>query len=416
MKHVITFAIIVFLGLTSHCVGAQDSKSTLKSLAKEDSDVIEAIVSYPQEARENIFVVAQYPALLLRLDALQQKSKKAFQLIIEGLDRKTQEDIYDLTRYPELIDTLSNSNNRKKDLEKLYESYPEDVQDAIDNVIKEKKVLIQLAELNQITRLEFKKVLSKYPDEAIKSTKNLVKNPELLSLLVANIDMTILTGDIYKEDPNWISEKAEELSLQAAKKQVEELNDYKEQLEKDPEALKDMVEAAELYAKENNIEKEKINESETLKVVYSYSYWYGYPYWYTYPYWTPRPYYYYTGFYYGPGGVIIIVGLPSYHYVHWHYRYYPHRHVHLHAHYHRHYRRHPNSRSGLNVAVDANVNRNTNISKNQRSSKKLAKPNKSNNRDIQNKVPKDEKYRQFRNNDRLKGNWSSRKPSTKRRG
>ncbi|UJH66390.1 DUF3300 domain-containing protein [Allomuricauda sp. SCSIO 65647] len=414
-------AVLFVLQLCSP-VFAQENRTILRSLAKQEQEVVDAIVLYPEETRKHIFEVAQHPALLIRLDGLQQTSQEAFLTTVINLDRAVQESFYELTRYPRLIDSLADISNSKYNRGKLIASYPEEIQDDITVVLKEKKALEQIASLNESTRLQFNETIARYPQDAQISIKELVHNPELLSLLVDNIDMTILAGDIYQENPEWITEKAEELNLEAARKQAEELNDYKKQLEEDPEAFQEMQQAANLYAQDNNINENEYKEPTSVKVTYSYSYWYGYPYWYTHPYWTPLPYYYYTGFYYGPRGTVIIIGLPSYHYVHWHYTHYPHRHIHLHAHYHRHYKRHPHSRSGLNVAVRTDRNKNLNRSSN---NTERAKPNRSGQGttkknspklDFQEKAPRDRNYEQFKNNDKLKSNWSNRKNKARNRG
>ncbi len=422
MKPIFNLIIAVFLLQLFTPAFAQENRTTLRTLARQEQDVINAIVLYPEETRGHIFEVAQHPALLIRLESLQKKSQEAFLNAVIDLDRDTQESFYELTRYPRLIDSLARLSNTKYNKKTLIASYPEEIQDDVANVLKKKKTLEEIASLNQSTRLQFKETIGRYPKNAQASIRELIQNPELLSLLVDNIDMTILAGDIYKEDPEWITDKARELNLDAAQKQAEELNDYKKQLEEDPEAFQEMQQAADLYAQDNSISEKEYKEPTTVKVTYSYSYWYGYPYWYTYPYWRPMPYYYYTGFYYGPGGTVIIIGLPSYHYVHWHYVHYPHRHVHLHAHYHRHYRRHPRSGSGLSAALKIERDKNIGLS---RDNLERAKPNRSNQGirsgnspkiDFREKAPQDRNYEQFKNNDKLKGNWSTRKNKGKNRG
>ena len=86
--------------------------------------------------------------------------------------------------------------------------------------------------------------MSRYSVATQQATNELVKMPEVLSILVDNIDQTILVGDIYKNDPAWVEEKATSLNLEVARRQAEELEDYKKQLEKDPEAYQEMLDAS----------------------------------------------------------------------------------------------------------------------------------------------------------------------------
>lgn len=269
--------------------------------------------------------------------------------------------------------------------------------------------------MNSTTKQAFETLIQPYPEKAQTAIRELVKMPEVLSILVDNIDLTILVGDVYQNDPDWLQEKARVLNIAVVRSQAEELEDYKKQLEEDPEAYQEMLEAADLFAKDNHIPKSQQQPETTVKVVYSYPYWYGYPYWYTYPYWAPVPYYYHTGFYIGPGGVVVVIGLPSYHYVHWHYAYYPHRHVHLHAHYHRHYRRHPHGHGGFHAAVNVNVNKNINIGKNQTPDRKKDLPGDIG-RDKPNlelgNSPRDKgNFDRFKASDNHRGNWSNRQRS-----
>ena len=77
-------------------------------------------------------------------------------------------------------------------------SYPEEIQDDVASVLKKEETLEEIASLNQSTRLQFKETIGRYPKNAQASIRKLVQNPELLSLLVDNIDMTILAGDIQR--------------------------------------------------------------------------------------------------------------------------------------------------------------------------------------------------------------------------
>ena len=121
-----------------------------------------------------------------------------------------------------------------------------------------------------------------------------------------------------------------------------EKKEWKEGLEKNPEAEKEMEQVAREYInKETNID---LNDDDVYSnstsnknvdiittnapllnaTISPYPYWFGYPYWYEYPYWYPYPYWYNFGFYWGASG-IVYVGLPSPYFMNW-YFFNPHHH------------------------------------------------------------------------------------------
>lgn len=396
----------------------QSEKDLLKTLAAEDRSAVDAIVLYPEEVRNHIFQIAMHPEILIKISGMQEKTEQAFRDYIADYSQEEQANFYELARYPGLIRDLAGKEKQSKaEITALLNNYPEEIHEtALELGRQEYQTLHQIYQLNRATKQAFDELLKPYPSQIQTSIRELVTMPEILTILTDNIDLTILVGDVYKNDPAWVQSKAEALNLEVARRQAEELEDYKQQLEQDPEAYQEMLDAAVLYAEDNNIPESEYNKESapetTVKVVYSYPYWYGYPHWYTYPYWTPVPYYYRTGFYIGPGGVAVVIGLPSYHYVHWHYTYYPHRHVHLHAHYHRHYQRHPHGHRGFHAAVNVNVNKRVNVRSRQardnRSNRTGTIRNSPSKLELGKERDRSQNFERFKANDNHRGSWSNR--------
>lgn len=411
IKATITACFSLALFCTS--LWGQTEKEMLKDLIAEDRSAVEAVVLYPEDIRNYIFEASTHPEILIKLSGMQDKTKQAFQDAVAAYPQQEQAKFYELTRYPGLIRDLAGDNKKSKsEIKAVLNSYPEDIHaTALELGGKEYETLQKVFQLNHTAKQAFEELIKPYSTPTQTAIRALVKTPEVLTILTDNLELTILVGDVYKNDPEWIQTKTKELNLNVARRQAEELEDYKQQLEEDPEAYQEMLDAAELYAKDNNVTESKDKTETEVRVVYSYPYWYGYPYWYSYPYWTPVPYYYHTGFYISSGGAVVIIGLPSYHYVHWHYTYYPHLHISLHAHYHRHYLRHPHGHGGFHAAVNVNVNKNINI----RKGSKTALPGKighdkpklklGDNRD------KVKGFDQFRVSDNHRGAWSNRRKS-----
>ena len=363
-------ALIMSLLIVAPASG-QNNKELLQDLLEEDRSAVEALVMYPESTRKSILELSTHPELLIKLDGLQRKTKEKFIAIVEEYEQEDQAKYYELMRFPGLLDALVEGEQKsKKAIEEILKAYPEEVHETATELGRKKyKDLEVIYELNQTVKSAFQEIISSYPEETQAATRELAGLPETLSLLTENMNLTILIGDLYKTDPDWVFMKADSLNLALARQNAEELEDYKKQLEEDPDAYKEMVEAAEQYAKDNGLEEDMKKEpavEHTTHVVHHYPYWYGYPYWYASPVWAPVPWYYHTGFYFGPGGAAVFIGFPSSFYVGWHYRYYPNRYVHLNTHYHRHYYRHPHSHSSFHRSVNVNVNRNTNIRVNKR--------------------------------------------------
>ena len=362
------WCILMFL---SFSIQAQTDIELLQELAEEDRTIVNALVMYPEDTRESIFILSQHPELLIRIEGLQKKVKEKFIDIISEYEQEEQEKYYEILRYEGLIKELVEGGSKSKsEIEQIVSDLPEESQKyAIELGRKKYDDLKKIYDLNASTQEAFQKIIDPYDQSTQSAVRQLAKLPETLSLLTESINLTILIGNVYTSEPDWVRRKADSLNLEIARQNAEELEDYKNELENNPEAYQEMLEAGEQYAKDNGHEKEikeEVTEASMVHVVHHYPYWYGYPHWYTSPIWAPVPWYYHTGFYYGPGGGAVFIGFPSSYYMGWQYRYYPNRYVHLNTHYHYHYHRHPHSHNHFNSSVNININNNRNINVNNR--------------------------------------------------
>ncbi|TRX65692.1 DUF3300 domain-containing protein [Carboxylicivirga sp. M1479] len=345
---------------------AQTDLAKFKEIIKKDSTLVVDLAAYDASVRRDILIVAQHPEVLSTLKETQQGSQNAFQGIIEDYDRDTQFGIYELSRYPDLIDELTIEGKlRKKEIQNVILSYPEDIHEsAMEYGRKRYKALDAIAHLNHKTQKDFDDLISKYNSDFQSSIKRLIGTPEVLSTMADNLEFTRLAGSVYQQYPKEMDLKLEEWHNQIKAQKEKELADYQQKLKEDPEAYEEMLAAAEQFAAEESANKnisEPVTEQVEVVHINHYSYWYGYPYWYSAPYWRPYPWYYHTGFYYGPGGGVVFIGMPSYWYVGWHHHYYPNRYPHLSYHYYRHAHRHHHSYYNFNRTVNVNINNNSRI-------------------------------------------------------
>lgn len=349
MKNKIYCYIILMVSI-SHLAEAQEQESLFKQLVEENKSSVDALVLYPSEIRESILEVCTHPEALVKLDRIQKKSSDYFREIIDDFSRKEQEQFYDLIRYPNLVYQLVEGGPKsREEIEEILKDFPPEIHEAaLKRGRRSYSTLEDIENLNMQTQEAFNDLLSGYEPDIRHSIDKLIKHPEILSILTDDLDLAILVGDVYRKDPSMVLHKADSLQAIVAEEQANELEEWKKELENDPLALEEMEHAGRDFARENDYDLSAKPEQEKDFTVhfYPYPYWYGYPYWYTRPFWYPYSYWYHTGFYYSSAGTVVIIGLPSFYYTTWFYRY-PRRYYYLDRHYWRHYDRYRYSRSSF---------------------------------------------------------------------
>lgn len=369
MKKLIVSLLGVLL-LAASIVKGQAEFPLLQAQYEENKAIVEALVLYPEDIRSAIFEVSTHPELIIKVDRASKASSQKFASIINKYNQNVQEQFYDLSRYPGLIKILCIKDNAtEKQIEAVLKEYPDEIHATAKQFSRHELVTLkQIDLLNEETQAAFNKLVNTYTESTATAIRKLTQEPEVMSMLAENIDLVILAGDAYKQNPKWITHKADSMNLAVAAQNANEMNAWAEELESDPEAMKELEEAAKDYAKENNYEEEEYNSSKnetTVNVIYTYRpyyYWYGYPYWYSYSWWYPYPYWYHWGFYYSYPGTVIVIGLPSYHFSWWflyhhhHWNHYPHLMHHVFTHHYNH-----RTNTGLHVAVQSWERDNENI-------------------------------------------------------
>ena len=332
INYLIFILLSLILIVPAQSFAQSGSKNALLQMINEDRTTIDAIAGYDKNIQSHILKVAETPEILSKIEELQKKSQDQFKDIISGYDQETQGAFYDLARYPNLItDLVRNGNPSGAQVDRIVASYPQDIRETAKQYGPGYyEVLLRIDRLNNEIDGQFRYVLEPYHQQTRESVNVLIGYPEIVSALVNDKEFTALLGEVYREDPNWVMGRLEKVSRELAEQNREDLDAYKNQIQKDPEAYNELLDASEKFSRERN-EVRYIDSSEPIidiRVINSYPYWFGYPYWYSAPYWRPRPLYYHTGFYRNHYGNIEFVGLPSNFFLHWqtfyHPRWYPH--------------------------------------------------------------------------------------------
>ncbi len=89
------------------------------------------------------------------------------------------------------------------------------------------------------------------PIPAQQAFTHLLDLPEVIDLLNEDLRFTIMVGDVYRDNPDWVIKKTDSLNLVVARAHAEELENWKTSIENDPEAKLELQAAASEYATES---------------------------------------------------------------------------------------------------------------------------------------------------------------------
>ncbi|MFT4759608.1 MAG: hypothetical protein ACI9XO_004929 [Paraglaciecola sp.] len=370
MKHLIILNRLLLLLILLSCtwqIQGQSEKELLAQLAAEEQEAVNALVLYPKETRQTILETALFPETLIKMESIQLQTSTKFKELMQAYPQEVQEMVWDLTRYPGLLEQLVTSNLSGKSMNEILAAYPSVIHPRAKQAATNNQALI--AEINQLNRAAsaaFTAILQQYPPTVQANLQKLLDLPEVLTLLTENIRVTLLVGDLYKKEPDWIVQKVDSVSLKVARQNAQEIEDWKENLANNPQVMEELKASTESFNDDYNyddtyydFDNKETNNPPDYRVVntyyeYNYPYWFGYPYWYSAPRWRLNPYWYDCGYYYGSGGSMVVIGLPSFYFVNW-YFYYPSHHVYwsnLSANFVRHHNRHPHQRNSVTSGVD----------------------------------------------------------------
>ncbi|MBL6446639.1 hypothetical protein JMN32_09975 [Fulvivirga sp. 29W222] len=368
----IAFLLLLFIAFTAD---AQDKPHyNFKDLIHDSREELEALALYPDDIREAILDVCLYPEILVKIGAIQAKTRDSFHELIQYQPQQVQQNYWELMRYPGLVEKIVDGGQKtRSEIKKILEDYPSDIHEiALNYGVSRLQTLQKIATINREANATLELLLEDYQPATREKVKLLLKFPEVLHVMVEHIDLAVIVGDYYKNDPNYVRAKADSLQLAVSKKHMEDAEAWKKGLQEDPKALTEFEAASKEFKGENGYDEiydpmypnpAPKEEKETKKEVktdvyiyydyYPYPFWFGYPTWFPHVYWYRYPYWYHWGYYYGPQSSILLFGLPSYYYFYWYFQYPIHyyRYPHLSDYIIRYYR----GRSGVGTARSSSL-------------------------------------------------------------
>ena len=341
---------------------SQNDKALLRELAEDNKKSVDALALYPSETRLAILQAAQYPEILIKMNDTRLKTAAAFRTLIEDYPRDEQEVFYDLGRYPGMLQQLADNRESPELQQRTLDQLPEKERSKAFRLVRnEMRTILKINEIARTAHDAFEGTIASYPAPAQSAFRRLVELPEVLDILNEDLRFTILVGDVYRADPAWVIRKTDSLNLAVAREHAGELDEWKQQIENDPQAQQELEAASKEYAADFGYAADDDYDDDlysggpvsTQYVVadYAYPWWFGYPWWYPAPYWRPYPGWYDWGFYHQQH--FVVVYMPSWHFMHWYFDH-PHHHEHyshLSAHFVEHYYGHRQSGTSISSGV-----------------------------------------------------------------
>lgn len=343
MKKYFALSLLIFMAFYSKAQIEEHDIDIMKEMAQQEQEIIEALALYPKDIRELIFEASTYPEIIIKIANVQTRTSSQFKELMQKYPEEVQKGVWEMTRYPGLIEKLVKDPENS---DKIIGQYPKEIHEQSKAIVgRDFALLKEVDKLNASSQATFTKVVSELPEKSQKVFSQLIKYPEILDLLNQNIELTVLGGDFYKKAPDLVRHHADSLNLVVTRQQALELEDWKQQLENDPQAAEELKQATIEFAEEYGYDEDNITavkeeeliddlyyddaeyeydeEEVEARVVeyyyYNYPYWFGYPYWYGYPYWRPYPFWFEWGFYWGPYGSMMIYHMPSPYFMYWYF-------------------------------------------------------------------------------------------------
>ncbi|MDP1744003.1 MAG: hypothetical protein Q8L90_00410 [Bacteroidota bacterium] len=320
----IFFFILVILSID---INAQNDATAFDNLVSNDTSIMASLFSYPDTVYNSILVASTHPKGFQKLNEIQKISSDSFKKLISTYNRNTQKQLWEITRYPEIISILiENKDKSKKELEEKLQKYPAKIKSSAIYLGKNNySTIVQIDQIHKDFETKYKDLLKDLPNDVKAAYNSILGNPELVTALSENIKTTSVLGELYSRNPALIKQKADSLNFEIAKAKGIEYENWKSGIQKDTVVQKELQDMSKKYSTDDSYDDDvyaSSNEPREVNKVYEvapYPYWAGYPYWYGNNYWYPYPWWFQMGFYWPLNGPMHFYGLPSYHFGWWYY-------------------------------------------------------------------------------------------------
>src|SRR5688572_16667572 len=171
-------------------------------------------------------------------------------------------------------------------LDAIAKRHPEKLAPSIRELgAKQHDLFMDVAQIHSQASDRFEARIADLPEDSQQAFRELLGQPELLSVAVSRVRLMVRLGDSYRDDPDGTRRYLSELSTEVAKRNDAAQEEWVETLEKDPKAAAEFEQSARQYSEENGYDYDELTSPEVRTrvtvVVNPYPYWFGYPYWYS---------------------------------------------------------------------------------------------------------------------------------------
>ena len=294
-----------------------------KSLPKAEREALDTLALADERMRDAVLEAALHPLSVDNIAIVQRESSEAFRERLAGASRTRQKEIWELVRYPDLVDALVLGGRPSSGaMDQILEPYPDDIRAIARTVVADDfNLLNDVAHMRTEAERETANVIASLPVSAQGNFEALIERPDLMSALAENPGLVQHLGALYRDDPFATREQFDRYHDDLTAEREQELAEWREAIEEDPDAQAELIESAEEFAQEEGYESPRnsrvVIERRTVHVYHHpYPYWFGTPYWHGGVTWYPHRAHW--GFGFDVGGAFFAFGVPSPFYYSWH--------------------------------------------------------------------------------------------------
>ena len=242
MNKVIYLVFILALLLPANLLLAQGSTPPSTSETKKFSDA-EALSIYPKEIRSSIYEALNNPGVLVSIAVIQSKSSAAFKSLISGYPQKTQQQFWQLIKYPKLITELQGDP-------KAYKNYPKEIQPiAAEVVSKYYDILPKIDAIDNQPQIDFQNIINGLAPQTKAAFTDIIQHPEVLNIIIQHLILAQTSETAYKQNPAPINSQAQAFAAQIKQASVPPPDKIATQKGDNPQVI------AELQNAENSLDK-----------------------------------------------------------------------------------------------------------------------------------------------------------------
>lgn len=277
---------------------ASAQSPTSPGAAPKDPFAVEALNGFPLAIRQATLEVALHAHLLQQILKIQKADVEQLKAWIQALPEKTQRQVYQVARFPKLINELvAVGSVDPKKVGPLLKNYPAEIHGAARELSNTQMPLLQkINDLNSSSNEQFEKLIADYPSQTRQAYHTVLQHPVILEILSRHPDYSYLLGHIYGTQFPTGQKRVAEV-VENARKKDQAVSATQKQARPAGPADQALDAAAQKFCQEANAPLDQVEDpSKAVQVTakydpYFFNYYgetpgfYNQPYWYGFPAW-----------------------------------------------------------------------------------------------------------------------------------